>query len=155
MNDANHDLPIDDSTVSDAPSAGGPARDRIPIDTVREPHEPALRAESTIGMWLVVLSGPALWISHFFVVYLAAEASCAAERTPRMSFIGSDGVTAFVVAATVVALLLAVAGGFIARARASRPDTSDMYRVGVLLSWLSSLAILLVGVPVMALPVCG
>ncbi len=155
MNDANHDLPIDDSTVQGAPTAAGPAHDRIPIDTFREPHEPAVRAASTIGMWLVVLSGPALWIGHFFVVYLAAEASCAADRTRQMSFIGTDGVTALVVAATVVAVLLAIAGGFLARARAARPGAPDMYRIGALLSWLSSFAILLVGVPIMVLPVCG
>lgn len=151
MNEQRRHDPVADGELPDA----GPARGRIPLDTATAPHEPVVEPASTVGMWFVVLSGPALWIGHFFGVYLLAEASCRAEATGRMSFVGSGGVTAAVVVVTIVALASTFVGGRVARRRAARSEARDMYRIGMLLSGLSSLAILLVAVPIAVLPVCG
>lgn len=130
-------------------------RARRPIDTAEPPFEPSVDIQSTVGLWLLVLAGPTLWTVHFFAVYLAAEAACAAEGTSDMTFISPAGTGVFIVLATVVGVLLAGAAGVVCRVRQNRPDAPGLLRVGALLAALSAVAILLVGLPILALPVCS
>jgi hypothetical protein len=126
-----------------------------PVDTARAPHEPSVRTASTIGLWLLVLAGPGTWIVHFSIVYLTAEASCAADTTTEMSFLGTAGTETVVVVATVVGIALCMVDAVVCRRRASEQASAGLLRVGTLLALFFAVAIFMVGVPVLALPVCG
>lgn len=128
---------------------------RKPVDTAHAPHEPSVRTESTIGLWLLVLAGPGIWIVHFWIVYLTAEASCAADATTEMSFIGTTRTETVVVVTTVVGIALCLVDAVVTRRRRSEQASAGLLRVGTLLALLSAVAIFLVGAPVLALPVCG
>ncbi len=149
----NNDQDTTDDPAGDA-AAVRPGR-RVPIDTATAPHEPAVRSPSTIGLWLLVLAGPGLWIIHFWTVYLAAEASCAADAAPEMSFIGTSGTETLIIIATLVGIVLCGAAAAVCRQRSSDPTAPGLLRVGTLLALLSGVAIFMVGVPVLALPLCG
>lgn len=123
----------------------------VPVDLARD------RESRTV--WLVFLAGPLLWFAHFMLVYLVAEAGCTGEGT---------GLTAFdppvPAVTTVVATVLFAAGCLAAtvwglrwwrrghtptRARDSAAESSafaSLAFVGALLSALSFLAVLFVGV---------
>lgn len=149
-----NDQPIDTEARDD----GDVPRQRgkpLPVDTATAPHEPAVHSPSTLGLWLLVLAGPGVWIVHFFVVYLAAEASCAADATPEMSFIGGSGIETLIVIATGVGILLCGLDAVMCRRWSSDSAAPDLPRIGTLLALLSAIAIVMVGVPILALPVCG
>jgi hypothetical protein len=137
--------PPDPSGELDAATAA------IPIDA---PGEPAVRSPSTIRMWAVVLSGPTVWIVHFMVVYLAAEASCESARSTQMSFVGETGLRVGIVAATVVAVVGLVGVGGMAWRRSLATDATPMYRVALLLTSLFVLATLVVGLSPLVLDPC-
>ena len=123
----------------------------IPIDA---PGEPAVRTPSTIGMWVVVLFGPAVWIVHFMVVYLAAEASCESARSAGMSFLGETGLRVGIVAVTAIAVAALAAVAWVTWRRSLVPDETPMYRVGLLLAALFTLATLVVGLTPLVLDPC-
>jgi hypothetical protein len=128
------------------------------------------RARST---WVVFLAGPVTWFIHFMVVYLAVEAGCTGEGPGLRLFNPpvSDTVT---LAATAVAAIacLGFAGWAHTRWRASASEPAAEERgdlsaesdirdrggslvfAGLLLSLLSVVAILFVGLPALVLPAC-
>jgi hypothetical protein len=128
------------------------------------------RARST---WALFLAGPVTWFIHFMVVYLAVEAGCTGEGPGLRLFNPpvSDTVT---LAATAVAAIacLGFAGWAYRRWRASasepaaegradlsaEPEIHDrggsLAFAGLLLSLLSVVAILFVGLPALVLPAC-
>jgi hypothetical protein len=118
--------------------------------------------------WVAFLAGPVIWFIHFMVVYLAVEAGCTGEGPGLRVFNPpvSDIVT---LAATAVAAPACVvfAGWAFLRWRARRhgqaPDDGELEVhdrggslafAGLLLSSLSFVAILFVGLPALVLPAC-
>jgi hypothetical protein len=123
-----------------------------PGQTVEEPP----RARSTIRLWVQLLVGPVLWISHFMVVYLFAEAACVARESDALPVPGSSSIVPVVVVATVVAAALTAAATAwtLRTARRSRGDAAAMAWAGTLLAAMSVVAILAVGLPAAALDPC-
>lgn len=106
---------------------------------------------NTLRHWGVLLGGPAIWMSHFMVVYLFAEAGCTALD------LREGVVVAFTVVATVIALLACGALAWVARRRmgADAEWTIDFASGGFLLSIGSAFGVLAVGAPALVLsPVC-
>lgn len=121
-----------------------------PIERI--PDEP-----STLGRWVVAVGGPAVWMTHFMVVYLAAEASCAGLATDEWSFISEDALVVLTVVATVVAAVACAALAVVARRRmrADDPDRVDFAFLGFLLSIGSAIGVVAVGAPALVLsPAC-
>ncbi len=106
---------------------------------------------STLRNWAELLGGPAIWISHFMIVYLVAEAGCAALD------LGEGVLVAFTVVATVIAVLACGALAWSTRRRMQTGDewTIDFASGGFLLSIGSAFGVLVVGAPALVLsPVC-
>lgn len=114
------------------------------------------RDRSTIRLWVHLLAGPVLWISHFMVVYLFAEAACVARASDALPVPGSGSIAPVVVVATVVAAVLTAAATSwsLRTARGSRGDAAAMAWAGTLLGAMSVVAILAVGLPAIALDPC-
>lgn len=110
---------------------------------------------STIDVWAALLAGPVIWISHFMVVYLAAEAACVADDG-GIDFVGEHGLVVGIVAATAVAVAAVVAIGAWAwrRARTRHGDDGVLGWAGVVLSAGSIVAILAVALPALVLDPC-
>lgn len=125
-------------------------RDRQPVDTLVEPHEPSVDRRSTVGVWALVLAGPILALTHFWLVYLLAEATCAAERDDSMWFVGPDRLTGAVVAATAIGSAGSLLAAWAAHSFSKRP----LARAGVLLAIGSAATIAAVGLPALALAPC-
>ena len=160
----------DQGTPQGDPSAGAGARTAaegtpVAVDVARD-----RRARRT---WVVFLAGPVTWFAHFMVVYVVVEAGCTGEGAGLALF--DPPVPKIVtLAATAVAALACL--GFAAWAyrwwRAGPSDSSDsqagassraagfddsrgpMAFAGLLLSLLSFVAVLFVGLPALVLPTC-
>lgn len=120
--------------------------------TAEEPPD----SPSTIRVWALLLAGPVLWISHFMVVYLFAEAACAARESDDLPFFGTGAIAASVVGSTIVAAGL-TAAATLASWRGARRGGEDAWTLGlagVLLGVLSIIAILAVGLPALAVEPC-
>ena len=126
-----------------------------------DPASPQIAEEppdnpSTIRLWVLLLAGPVLWIGHFMVVYLFAEAACAARDSDDIAFPGTGAIVAVIVASTLVAAgltgLATLAAWRGTRGRAE--DATSMGWAGVLLGALSIVAILAVGLPALAIDPC-
>ena len=125
------------------------------------------------SIWVALLAGPIIWFAHFMVVYLAVEAGCTGDG-PGLSVFDPPVPTVLTVAATVVAAIACLWSAVWAlrrwRARDDRSGaamTDDLSAdleygdrngllsfVGFLLSSLSVVAILMVGLPALVLPAC-
>ncbi|NNE13183.1 MAG: hypothetical protein HKN41_13165 [Ilumatobacter sp.] len=136
-----------------------------PVDTLRAPHEPAVTPGRVASSLALLLAGPAIWMAHFWIVYLAAEASCTAERRPTVGFTGDRGLTAIIVVATVIGVGLCVASAFANRAqhvrRADRGDqrvnpapVGELGRLGLWLAIGAAVSIVAVGLPIVVLAPC-
>lgn len=103
---------------------------------------------STIRLWVLLLAGPVLWISHFMAVYLYAEAACVGGP--------SHAIVPVVVIATIVAAVVTTWTTWLSwrAARRGEGDEAIMGWAGTLLGALSVLAILMVGLPALAVEVC-
>lgn len=124
--------------------------DEHPIERI--PDEP-----STFGRWVVAVGGPAVWITHFMVVYLAAETSCAGSATDEWSFVGEGTMVAFTVVATVLATVACAGLSVVARRRmqTGERETVDLATIGFLLSVGSAFGVVAVGAPALFLsPAC-
>jgi uncharacterized membrane protein len=128
----------------------------VPPGTEDRPVELVPRSPATIGLWLLLLAGPIIWVLHFGVVYFAAEASCAASATPEMWFMGPDALVGTILAATVVATAVAALTAVYSWRRARRGDGDDAHlgRAGFLLTLGSIVAVLAVGLPALVLDPC-
>lgn len=90
-----------------------------------------------------------MWIGHFFVVYLFAEAVCPADTSVRV----------VTLVATVVVLGLIALMGLRTRRQLNATDNADLdwrpiHLVGVGLAALSFVATLMVGIPAAFLDPC-
>ena len=134
----------------------GPERDgpTEPVDTLVPPHEPFVVTPSTIGTWVLTLAGPVVWIVHFGLVYLTAEATCEALRTDDMRFAGEVTLEWIVVIATAVAVLTCAAAGVAAWRRRDDPAREAMMTIGTLLSVGAAASVLAVGLPVLVVGPC-
>jgi uncharacterized membrane protein len=122
-----------------------------PTDTLHEPHEPIVEKFASTRMWITFLAGPVLFITHFMVVYLPAEASCAADRSARMWFIGPDGLTWLILVTTAVFAAAAIVAAWVAW---RSTGTRMLAGAGLLMSVGSAATILAVGLPVAVLGPC-
>lgn len=128
--------------------------EEIPVDTLEAPHEPAVWSASTVRFWAVLLAGPVIWIVHFAVVYLVAEAACAPNVAERWSALGGRTLDGFVVVATIVAgMACLVATAFAWRAM-REPDASPLHLASVVLAIGSFLSVIAVGAPALVLGPC-
>lgn len=120
--------------------------DDRPIERI--PDDP-----STFGRWVVAVGGPAVWITHFMVVYLAGEVACVSRSTNEWTFLSGDGLVLVTVIATVVAVLACAGLAFVARRRMATTDreTIDFAFLGFLLSVGSIIGVVAVGAPALVL----
>lgn len=154
--------PDDGAPPSEAGTRTGAGGTAYPVDISRD-----RLARIT---WVVFLGGPLTWLTHFMVVYLVVEAGCSGAG-PGLSLFGPPVPAAVTLAATAVATLACL--GFAAWAfrwwRASREgpaadeaaELSGGYQernrggslafAGLLLSLLSVVAVLFVGLPALVL----
>jgi hypothetical protein len=120
----------------------------------------------------VLVVGPVLWLTHFMVVYLVAEAGCTGDGPgldvfdPPVPERLTLGATALAVAACLVAAAWGLrrwqaavrrtplCGADLAGAPADLPVDGVLGFAGFLLSLLSCAAVVLVAVPALALPTC-
>lgn len=117
---------------------------------------------STLPDWAALLAGPAIWITHFGIVYLAAEASCVPTPEDQYDIIGSDGLFVLTVVATVVAALAAAAVAWAARQRMRYHDERgeehyvvDLARTGFITAIGAVISVIAVGAPAVYLnPIC-
>ena len=122
-----------------------------------------------LGVWLLFLAGPALWFTHFMLVYVLAEVLC-------RPFDGASGVTSlpllsvFTIVTTIVFALAAAAGAVLAyrRWRGLRAEAGDspgeaerastqgeaLTLAGFLLGALFSVAVVFTGAPAVFLQPC-
>lgn len=140
---------------------------RVPVDVSRDR---ALRLN-----WVVFLAGPVIWLVHFMVVYLAAEAGCTGTGPGLAAFAPPVPVTVTAVATVVaVGLCAGAAWWALQRWRASAqdvredpersadaaPEFDDEHRrsslafIGLLLSLLSLVAVLFTAAPAVVLGSC-
>lgn len=128
--------------------------DEVPVDTLDAPHEPAAWTRPSVRLWIMLLSGPVVWIVHFAIVYLTVEAACAPAVHGRWSVLDERSLRVFVVVATVVAALACVVTAFAVRRVARRPGASPLCRAAVVLAAGSCVSVLAVGAPVLVLGPC-
>ena len=111
--------------------------------------------------WLIVLPGPVIWSVHFMVVYLATEVACAEEAPPPGVVPAmATGVT---LVATALGVVVSIAFAVLAhrRWRAGQREAADgdgerpeLAFAGMMLSALSVLGVLAVGLPALWLSPC-
>jgi drug/metabolite transporter (DMT)-like permease len=124
---------------------------RPPVDA---PHEPLVPAPSSWRLWVVLLGGPAAWLVHFMVVYLAAEAVC----TPPL--VGSEQpwsdatLDTFVFVATVAVAVACIALAVVATVALRREPQQWLWWVGIVLAVGSCVAVLAVGLPSLVVGPC-
>ena len=116
-------------------------------------------------IWVVLLGGPVVWLAHFMVVYLTAEAGCTGDGT-GLELFDPPVPTVVTLVATAVACIACLgfaAWGYRRWSTAPRSDADQgdhgggrgpLAFVGFLLSLLSFLAILFVGLPAFFLGPC-
>jgi hypothetical protein len=151
-------------TPGDEGSTTAPGGTAVPVDA----GSGAARA-----IWAVVLAGPLIWTAHFMVVYLVTEAGCSGDG-PGLSLFDPPVPQVVTLAATAMAAVasLACAGWAYRRwraggrgpARAAAGDRRDPIEdrdggrslafAGFLLSLLSFVTILFVGLPALVLSSC-
>jgi hypothetical protein len=116
-------------------------------------------------VWIVLLAGPVIWLTHFMIVYLVAEAGCTGDG-PGLEVFDPPVPTAVTLVATALGCLACL--GFatwayrrwtvVRRSDGGLDDDPDgrgsLAFVGLLLSLLSVVAILFVGVPAPFLSPC-
>ncbi len=136
----------------------------------------ALHTPPSWRTWILLLTGPVTWATHFMVVYLVVEALCATVTTADggiPTWLGASTPVAVTLAVTAVAAAVIIAD-LIFTARRYRQatraadrqdeDAADidsqlvrdrhMLFVGCLLSPLSLVAVLLVGLSALWVPTC-
>lgn len=121
--------------------------DERPIEQI--PDDP-----STFGRWVVAVGGPAVWISHFMVVYLASELTCVNRLTNEWTPLSGDALVVITVVTTVLAVLACAALAVVGRRRMRGTDreTIDFSFLGFLLSIGSIIGVVTVAAPALVLP---
>ena len=108
---------------------------------------------STFGRWVLAVGGPAVWMTHFMVVYLAGELSCVSSMTNEWTPISADALIAVTIIATVLAVLACTVLAVVARRRmrAAHRETVDFSFLGLLLSVGSIIGVVTVAAPALVL----
>lgn len=121
--------------------------------TDEEPIERIPDDPSTFGRWVVAVGGPAVWMTHFMVVYLAGELTCVSRLTNEWTPLGSGALLAITIGATVAAVLACTALAVVARRHMAGTDreTIDFAFLGFLLSIGSIIGVLTVAAPALVL----
>ena len=97
--------------------------------------------------WIVFLAGPVTWFVHFMVVYLVAEAGCTGDG-PGLALFDPPVPAVVTLAATAVAAAACLAFAWWGhRCLVDHPPGDSLAFAGFLLSLLSSVAVLFVGLP--------
>lgn len=128
--------------------------------TEERPHEHKPDDRSAVVPWMLLLAGPVVWAVHFLSVYLAAEASCAAQEEAAIGFIGPDTLVVGIVGATVVAAGVCLAAAWTAWRRADSGGDGEvavegaMAWAGALTGVGSAVAVLAVGLPALVIGPC-
>ena len=122
-------------------------------------------------VWVVFLAGPVVWFGHFMLVYLVVEAGCSGGG-PGLAVFDPPVPTAVTLVATAVAAVACLWSGWwgyrrwrvATRERRTAGDwpweaqhdgrSAMLAFSGLLLSLLSLVAVLLVGLPAAVLPAC-
>jgi hypothetical protein len=124
-------------------------------------------------VWVAFLAGPVIWFAHFMIVYVAAEAGCSGDG-PGLELFDPPVPTILTLVATVVAAVACLwTTVWTWRRWRGRPRTqpwgatddlaADLEQddrdgllsfAGFLLSVLSFVSILFVGLPALVLPAC-
>lgn len=155
--------------------AGGPTRGEgsmtapsgtpVAVDVSRDRRERPI--------WVALLAGPVIWFAYFVLVYMVTEAGCTGGG-PGLRLLAPPVPTVVTVVATVLAAIACLAAAFWAHRRWQRRDdrsgtamTDDLAAdleigdrngllafVGFLLSLLSFVSVLLIGLPALVLPAC-
>jgi hypothetical protein len=130
-----------------------------PVDTLHAPHEPVVPAPTSLWMWVTVLLGPVTWFAHFMTVYLTAEAVCTpiliGARSPSDQPWSASTFDGFVLAATVVGVVICTVDAFIAGRRARGSGGQGMWWIGLALALGSAVAIVAVGIPALVVEPCA
>lgn len=115
------------------------------------------------GTVAVLLAGPLIWTAHFFVVYLVAEAGCTGDG-PGLRLFDPPVPYLTTLVATAVAAAASAAMIAVGRRRWQALRRADSGGVdergaalalgGALLSALSLIQVLFVGIPALVLPGC-
>jgi hypothetical protein len=124
---------------------------RPPVDA---PHEPTVPAPSSWRLWVVLLGGPAMWIGHFMIVYLTAEAVCTPPLVGSEQPWSDTTLDTFVLVATIVAGLACLALAVIAGVALRREPEQWLWWVGLTLAVGSFASVLAVGLPSLAVGPC-
>lgn len=116
---------------------------------------------SNLREWATLLAGPAIWIGHFGIVYLAAEASCVPTSADQYDIISSDVLVVLTAVATVVAAVAAAAVAWLAwkrlegRSEREERDVVDLSLAGCITAIGAVIGVIAVGAPALYLdPVC-
>lgn len=149
----------EEATPPDSGALTAPEGTPVAVDITRD-----IRARAT---WVVLLAGPVIWFIHFMVVYMVAEAGCTGSG-PGLRVLDPPVPATVTIVATVVAVIacLGCAGWALRRSRAGREEGDAAHEagargrhrelafVGMLLSLLSAIAVLFVGVPALVFTGC-
>lgn len=152
-----HDPPTDaDADVPDPEELTSPSGTPVPVDITRD-----LQART---QWVVLLAGPVIWLGHFSVVYLVAEAGCNGAG-PGLERLDAPVPSIVTLVATIVAVLACVVAAYGAWNRIPRgpggvaatdPAAHERHRVlsviGGLISLLALAGVLFVAAPALWLP---
>lgn len=128
--------------------------DRRPVDTLRPPHEPTVTPSRSWPLWVLLIGGPALWLTHFMVVYLAVEAVCTPDRVGAEQPWSGSTLGWFIAVATVVFALICVILAASAWRSRSAMDDSLLRGTAIALSTGSAIGILVVGLPTLVVGTC-
>lgn len=160
--------------MSDTTRPDGAAEDRTPGHRSDEVDVVALHTPRSWWTWILLLAGPVTWALHFMGVYLAVEAWCSiATDGPLPTWLGTSAPVAVTLVATGVAsagiladLVFTTVRYRQATAEAGRKaegatDIDDrlvrdrqLLLVGCLLSPVSLVAVLTVGLSALWVPTC-
>lgn len=146
--DASRDHPAEGEGLATA-AKGTPT----PVDVAVDP-----RARTSVA---VLLAGPVIAVVYFAVVYLVTEAGCSADGPGLDAFDPPVPTVVTLVATAVAALACTAAAAWAYRRWRRSADSSDVlvdHRpfafLGVLLSLMSLVTVLMVGLPALVLEAC-
>lgn len=122
-----------------------------PVDVA--PAEGISRGGAALTVWVHLLAGPVIWFGHFMAVYLLAEAACTGDGVDA-AVLGLHVVSFVTLAATVAAATATLVAAALAYQRRRHGDDREVVGAGFLLSLLSCIAVLFVGLPALVLPSC-
>lgn len=154
-----------DASVPGDGSRTGPGGTPVAVDVSRD-----RRARRTLALFV---AGPVIWAAHFMFVYLVVEAGCTGDG-PGLRLLNPPVPAVVTLAATAVAALAALACAWWSyrrwHASSNEPEADDarglpagvpgdehggsLAFIGLLLSLLSFVTILFVGLPALVLPSC-